>query len=34
MPPLICVPVHGNRMLAPGTQKNIMKAADLTDDDL
>jgi predicted RNA binding protein YcfA (HicA-like mRNA interferase family) len=32
--PLICVPVHGNKTLRPGTQKSIMKAASLSDDDL
>ena len=30
----ITVPVHGNKMLKPRTQNNIMKAAGLTDDDL
>jgi predicted RNA binding protein YcfA (HicA-like mRNA interferase family) len=30
----ISVPVHGNRDLAPGTQKSIMRAAGLTDADL
>ena len=33
-PPLVCVPVHGNETLRPGTQKNIMKAAGLSDADL
>jgi len=28
------VPVHGNKTLKPGTQKSIMNAAGLTDDDL
>jgi predicted RNA binding protein YcfA (HicA-like mRNA interferase family) len=28
------VPVHGNRDLATGTQRDIMKKADLGDDDL
>jgi predicted RNA binding protein YcfA (HicA-like mRNA interferase family) len=28
------VPVHGNRDLRPGTQRNIMREAGLTDDDL
>ena len=30
----IPVPVHGNRVLRPGTQRTIMRAAGLTDDDL
>ena len=30
----IPVPVHGNKTLRPGTQRNIMRAAGLTDDDL
>jgi predicted RNA binding protein YcfA (HicA-like mRNA interferase family) len=30
----IVVPVHGNKMLKPGTQHGIMKAAGLTDNDL
>lgn len=30
----IVVPVHGNKMLKPGTQRSIMKATDLTEDDL
>ena len=30
----IPVPVHGNKMLKRGTQKSIMRAAGLTDDDL
>ena len=34
-PPIsIPVPVHGNRDLAPGTQKTIMRQAGLTDADL
>lgn len=28
------VPVHGNRDLAKGTQRTIMRVANLTDDDL
>ena len=28
------VPVHGNKILKPGTQRNIMRAAGLTDADL
>ena len=28
------VPIHGNKNLKPGTQKSIMNAAGLTDDDL
>jgi len=28
------VPVHGNKTLAKGTQRAIMRAAGLTDDDL
>ncbi len=28
------VPVHGNKDLKPGTQRAIMRDADLTDDDL
>jgi predicted RNA binding protein YcfA (HicA-like mRNA interferase family) len=28
------VPVHGNQKLKPGTQKNIMREAGLTDADL
>jgi predicted RNA binding protein YcfA (HicA-like mRNA interferase family) len=30
----IPVPVHGNRTLATGTQRTIMRAAGLTDNDL
>jgi len=30
----ITVPVHGDKMLKPRTQGNIMKTAGLTDDDL
>ena len=30
----ITVPVHGNKSLKPGTQHDIMKQADLTEDDL
>ena len=30
----IPVPGHGNKTLAPGTQKSIMRAAGLTEDDL
>jgi predicted RNA binding protein YcfA (HicA-like mRNA interferase family) len=30
----ISVPVHGNKTLRPGTQRSIMRAAGLTDDDL
>jgi predicted RNA binding protein YcfA (HicA-like mRNA interferase family) len=30
----IPVPDHGNKTLAPGTQKSIMRAAGLTEDDL
>jgi predicted RNA binding protein YcfA (HicA-like mRNA interferase family) len=30
----ITVPVHGNKTLKPGTQHDIMKQADLTEDDL
>ncbi|HXG09916.1 MAG TPA: type II toxin-antitoxin system HicA family toxin [Gemmataceae bacterium] len=30
----ITVPVHGNKMLKPRTQRSIMKAAGLTEDDL
>lgn len=31
---LITVPVHGHGDLKPGTQRNIMRAAGLTDEDL
>jgi predicted RNA binding protein YcfA (HicA-like mRNA interferase family) len=31
---IIPVPDYGNKTLAPGTQKSIMRAAGLTDDDL
>jgi predicted RNA binding protein YcfA (HicA-like mRNA interferase family) len=30
----VSVPVHGNKSLKPGTQRAIMRAAGLTDDDL
>jgi predicted RNA binding protein YcfA (HicA-like mRNA interferase family) len=30
----VVVPVHGNKTLKPKTQRSIMKAAGLTDDDL
>lgn len=30
----VSVPVHGNKNLKPGTQRAIMRAAGLTDDDL
>ena len=30
----ISVPVHGNKTLRPGTQHGIMRAANLTEDDL
>jgi predicted RNA binding protein YcfA (HicA-like mRNA interferase family) len=30
----VCVPDHANKTLKPGTQRGIMKAAGLTDDDL
>jgi predicted RNA binding protein YcfA (HicA-like mRNA interferase family) len=30
----ISVPVHGNRDMKPGTQKDCMKKAGLTDEDL
>ncbi|HJZ92314.1 MAG TPA: type II toxin-antitoxin system HicA family toxin [Gemmataceae bacterium] len=30
----ISVPVHGNKNLKPGTQRSIMRAAGLTDDDV
>jgi predicted RNA binding protein YcfA (HicA-like mRNA interferase family) len=30
----ITIPVHGNKTLKPRTQRSIMKAAGLTDDDL
>jgi predicted RNA binding protein YcfA (HicA-like mRNA interferase family) len=30
----ISVPVHGNKNLKPGTQRAIMRAAGLTDNDL
>jgi predicted RNA binding protein YcfA (HicA-like mRNA interferase family) len=33
-PGLASVPVHGNQTLRPDTQKNIMRAAGLTDNDL
>jgi predicted RNA binding protein YcfA (HicA-like mRNA interferase family) len=33
-PARIVVPVHGNRDLAPGTQRDIMRIARLTDEDL
>ncbi len=33
-PDLVVVPVHGNHELRPGTQKDIMRAAGLTDADL
>lgn len=33
-PGRITVPVHGNQDLAAGTQRSIMRAAGLTDDDL
>lgn len=31
---VVSVPVHGKKDLKPGTQRNIMRAAGLTDDDL
>jgi predicted RNA binding protein YcfA (HicA-like mRNA interferase family) len=34
VPVNISVPVHGNRDLPTGTQRAIMRDADLTDDDL
>jgi predicted RNA binding protein YcfA (HicA-like mRNA interferase family) len=33
-PKTIVVPVHGNKMLKPGTQRAIMRDAGLSDDDL
>jgi predicted RNA binding protein YcfA (HicA-like mRNA interferase family) len=30
----VCVPVHANETLKPGTQRAIMKAAGLTEEDL
>jgi predicted RNA binding protein YcfA (HicA-like mRNA interferase family) len=30
----VSVPVHGNKDLKPGTRRNIMRTAGLTDDDL
>jgi predicted RNA binding protein YcfA (HicA-like mRNA interferase family) len=33
-PPSVPVPVHGNQTLKRKTQRNIMRAAGLTDDDL
>lgn len=30
----VTVPVHGNKDLKPGTQRGIMRDANLTDDDL
>jgi predicted RNA binding protein YcfA (HicA-like mRNA interferase family) len=30
----VTVPVHGNRTLAPGTQRQLMPSSGLTDDDL
>jgi predicted RNA binding protein YcfA (HicA-like mRNA interferase family) len=33
-PTIITVPVHGNRTLKTGTQRAIMRAAGLTDQDL
>jgi predicted RNA binding protein YcfA (HicA-like mRNA interferase family) len=30
----VTVPVHGNRDLKPGTQRSIMRDANITDDDL
>lgn len=32
--PPVVVPVHGNKTLKAGTQREIMKTAGLTDDDL
>ena len=32
-PATVIVPVHGNKDLKPGTQRAIMKDAELTDDD-
>ena len=34
MPGRPVVPVHGNKDLKPGTQRKIMRDAQLTDDDL
>jgi len=31
---IVVVPVHGNHDLKPGTQRGIMRDAELTDDDL
>jgi predicted RNA binding protein YcfA (HicA-like mRNA interferase family) len=31
---IVIVPVHGNKSLPTGTQRGIMKAAGLTEDDL
>jgi predicted RNA binding protein YcfA (HicA-like mRNA interferase family) len=31
---IVSVPVHGNKDLKPKTQRNIMRAAGLSDDDL
>ena len=31
---VVSVPVHGNRDLKPGTQRDLMRDAGLTDDDL
>jgi predicted RNA binding protein YcfA (HicA-like mRNA interferase family) len=31
---IVSVPVHGNKILKPKTQRNIMRTAGLTDDDL
>ena len=33
-PTTIIVPVHGNKDLKPGTQRDVMREAGLTDDDL
>jgi predicted RNA binding protein YcfA (HicA-like mRNA interferase family) len=33
-PLIIAVPVHGNHDLKPGTQRDIMRDAGLTDDDI
>ncbi|WP_165234037.1 type II toxin-antitoxin system HicA family toxin [Aquisphaera insulae] len=33
-PALLTVPVHGNRDMATGTQRALMRAAGLTDEDL
>lgn len=34
VPVIISVPVHGNQDLRPGTQRALMREADLTEDDM